>query len=282
MMLRGIKALLIIPFLAFSVATPAQESLEVRLGKQFLRIRQNIPAEQKLNIIDSIRKSLDVYAVSDSVFSHHFINLRYLGQITSSDSLLKILSWNVASSDGINKYYCYLIYRPAKNKPHVVHFLSSDYRETPPVEDTVYYPENWYGAVYYDLRPFVFEGEKCFILLAIDYGNPYITRKIIETLKFTAEGKPVFGIPCITDGEKTVKRIVFEYAATAVMSLKFEADTLIVFDHLSPFSPEFKNNRQYYGPDFSFDAYCFEKGIWKLKEDIDIRNKKKMSKLEIQ
>jgi len=274
-MLTVRKALLIIPLLVLSVVSMPQDSMEMTLEKQFLRIRQNIPPEQKLSIIDSICKSLDLYAVSDSVFHHHFIKLRYLGQITSSDSLLKILTWNVASPDGIKKYYCYFIYRPEKNKPHIVHFLSCDYTETPPDENTIYYSENWYGAIYYDLRPFVYEGEKCYILLAIDYGNPYITRKIIETLKFTVDGKPVFGIPCITDGEKIVRRIIFEYAATAVMSLKFEADTLIVFDHLSPFLPEFKNNRQYYGPDFSFDAYYLDKGIWKLKEDIDIRNKKK-------
>ncbi|HOU30878.1 MAG TPA: hypothetical protein PLG42_06425 [Bacteroidales bacterium] len=271
-----IRGLIVISFIILSYPGIAQDSISTILEKQFLRIRQNIPSEQKLIIVDSIRQTLDSYVASDTVFNHHFSNLRYLGQITSSDSLLKLLTWNVISADGKNKYYCYFIYRADKNKPHVVHFLSRDYQETPPDENAIYQIDNWYGAIYYDVRPFIYEGEKCYILLAIDYGNPYITRKIIETLKFTPEGKPVFGIPCITDGKNRVRRIIFEYAATAVMSMKFEADTLIVFDHLSPFSPEFKNNRQYYGPDFSFDAYYLDKGgLWNLKEDIDIKNKKK-------
>jgi hypothetical protein len=57
------------------------------------------------------------------------------------------------------------------------------------------------------------------------------------------------------------------------MSLRFEADNFIVFDHLSPVSPEYKDNYQYYGPDFSFDSFNFEKGSWILKNDIDIRNR---------
>jgi hypothetical protein len=58
-----------------------------------------------------------------------------------------------------------------------------------------------------------------------------------------------------------------------MMSLRFTSDKSIVFDHLVPFSPAMKDDRQYYGPDYSYDAYHFENGLWKLMINVDARNK---------
>ena len=109
--------------------------------------------------------------------------------------------------------------------------------------------------------------------MGLDYGNSFITRKLIDVLTFSPEKNLLFGRKVFADGKQVLQRVVFEYAATAVMSLKFNSELSIVFDHLSPSSPELKDNRQFYGPDFSFDSYVFDNGLWRLKPDIDIRNK---------
>jgi hypothetical protein len=57
------------------------------------------------------------------------------------------------------------------------------------------------------------------------------------------------------------------------MSLRFSSDSSIVFDHLVPFSPALMDDRQYYGPDYSFDAYNFENCLWRLTINVDARNK---------
>jgi hypothetical protein len=59
-----------------------------------------------------------------------------------------------------------------------------------------------------------------------------------------------------------------------VISLKFLSDKSIIFDHLVPISPALKGNKEFYGPDFSFDTYNLEKGVWKFNTDVDARNKK--------
>ena len=57
--------------------------------------------------------------------------------------------------------------------------------------------------------------------------------------------------------------------------LKFdENEKQIVFDHLSPKSPQFTGQYQYYGPDFSYDALEFKKGKWVYIKDVDVRNGK--------
>jgi hypothetical protein len=109
-------------------------------------------------------------------------------------------------------------------------------------------------------------------MLGIDYGNADISRKIIDVLSFRPDGSMVFGKKWFLSGEKKSYREVFEYASNAMMSLRFKSDSSIVFDHLVPFSPLHKDDRQFYGPDYSFDAYNFENGIWKLVINVDVRN----------
>ncbi len=72
---------------------------------------------------------------------------------------------------------------------------------------------------------------------------------------------------------ETKYREVLEYSSSAVISLRFVSDKSIVFDHLVPISPVYKGKKENYGPDYSSDAYNFEKGMWRLKLNIDARNK---------
>jgi hypothetical protein len=243
------------------------------LEGMFSRIRENISPKEKLTINDSIRLIVENYAASDTVFKHRFSNLRFLGQITSPDSLVKIITWNLILEDGGNRYFCYIIKRRDRSDRNSVFRLTGIYSEAPIRSDTTYSESNWYGALYYDIRHFITGKDTSYVLLGIDYGNSFITRKLIDVISFGSGNNLVFGKRCFTDGKQVLPRVVFEYAATVVMSLKFVTDVTIVFDHLSPSSPDMKDNRQFYGPDFSFDSYDLENGFWKLKSNIDVRNK---------
>jgi hypothetical protein len=241
------------------------------LEGMFRRIRENLSSPEKLAVNDSIKTIIESYAASDSVFKHRYSNLRFLGQITSPDSLVKIITWNLILENGVNRYFCYFIRRPLNGGKNIIYKLSGLYNEATIRSDTIYSESNWYGALYYDIRPFVTGKETCYILLGLDYGNSFITRKLIDVLSFGPGNSLVFGKKCFTDGTILIPRIVFEFSATAVMTLRFYTDKSIVFDHLSPSLPKFKDNRQFYGPDFSYDSYNLENGLWRFKSNIDIR-----------
>ncbi|MGE5406274.1 MAG: hypothetical protein ACM3NR_01075, partial [Methanosarcina sp.] len=81
------------------------------LEKLFRRIADTIPDEQKIASNDSIKTYVAEYAQEESVFSHRYENLRFLGQIISPDSSLKILTWNLPLSNRRGKYFSYLIKR---------------------------------------------------------------------------------------------------------------------------------------------------------------------------
>jgi hypothetical protein len=237
------------------------------------RFINNYNDSSRIQINDSIKAIVESYIQSDSVFKYRFKNVRYLGQITSRDSSLKIINWNLVLISGQNKYFCYFIRKHQPGTKNMIYSLTADYRADPVKADTTYAQQDWYGALYYDIKPYTINGKQCWMLLGIDYGNPEISRKIIDVVSFTPGDSILFGRKWFDSGAKMKFRDVFEYASNGMMSLRFKSDSSIVFDHLVPFSPDKKNDRQYYGPDYSTDSYNFIKGIWSLIINVDVRNK---------
>jgi len=267
---------LIIILLLYPSTLKGQDSsgdTPVVLEKLFGRLVNNSEDTARLRINDSIRIIVDSYVRSDSIFNHNFTNLRYLGQITSPDSLLKIVTWNLVLINSPGKYFCYLIKRGEPGKSNMVYSLTAGYREGLIMTDTTYTASDWYGALYYDLKPYIIAGKKCWVLLGVDFGNPVISRKIIEVLSFNADDSILFGRKWFESGDKLLYRQVFEYASNGMMTLRFTSDKSIVFDHLVPIFQSQKTDRQLYGSDFSFDAYNFENGKWRFSLNVDARNK---------
>lgn len=246
---------------------------EVSLNKLFKRLHSVPGNYDRIRINDSIITLVDKYVASDSVFTHRFERLRYLGQITSPDSLIKIITWNLILSNDSSSYICYFILKPETGQTNIVKRLAGMYREQSVRCDTLVNEKDWYGALYYDIRPSPERNDRAWVLLGIDYGNSLITRKIIEVVSFDPDNRVIFGKKWFMSEDKTEYRVVMEYRSTAVMTLRFLNDSSIVFDHLVPVSPEFTGNRQYYAPDYSYDTFSFENGSWKLSVNVDVRNK---------
>jgi hypothetical protein len=273
-MKRFLLNLFIISVLTVSLyAQEVPDSTQERLEKLYGRLINNYNDTIRLRVNDSIQVIIDSYVRSDTVFSHKFSGLRYLGQVMSPDSLIKIVTWNLVLANRPGKYFSYIIKRGEPGSRNTVYSLSSDYNEAPVKTDTTYIASDWYGALYYDLKPYKAGNETCWILLGIDYGNEFISRKIIEVLSISPDGSLSFGKKLFSNGEKSGFRVVLEYGSAAMMTLRFASEKSIVFDHLVPFSPAQANDRQFYGPDYSYDAYNLTDGVWKLQINVDARNK---------
>lgn len=250
--------------------TPEKDT-STKLGELFDRLVGNYDDNERISINDSIQLILEDFVKSDSVFTYRFTNLRYLGQIMSPDSLIKIVTWNLVLENQPGRYYCYFV-RKDRGVDNKIYRLSTSYNENPVRDDTTYTASDWYGALYYDLKPFIIENNRCWVLLGIDYGNANVSRKIIDVLTFKPDGTIIFGKKWFDSGKDLRFRAVFEYASNAMMSLRFRSDNSIVFDHLVPFSPSKKDDHEFYGPDYSFDAYNYKDGLWKLVINVDVRN----------
>lgn len=255
------------------VASPAASAQTEGPEKLFMRLAAAREDSDRIRINDSIKAYIDGYVRSDSVMDHRFASIRYLGQISAPDSNLKIITWNLPLKEVPGHYYCYFIKKEAEEgKPSRVFKLEGHYRTDSILTDTTYTPASWYGALYYDVRK-TGDNDDSWIILGIDYGNPGITRKVIDIVTFGEDAGPVFGKKVFSKGTGDLRyRAVFGYSTGAVMSLRFLEGNSVVFDHLVSFSPAGSNNPEYFAPDYSYDAYLREDGIWKLKLDIDVRN----------
>jgi|PlaIllAssembly_1097288.scaffolds.fasta_scaffold304875_1 hypothetical protein len=253
------------------VSTRVSEDLE-KLYDRLVKIPDDTV---RIRINDSILTIVESYVESDSVFDHRFSNVRYLGQITSPDSIIKIVTWNLVLRNKPGRYFCFIIRRKPDVTPPLIYRFDVEYNPQQIKTDTTYSSGDWYGALYYDVRPQTVNGLKCWVLLGIDYGNTLITRKIIDILSFGQDDKIVLGMNIFLTGDTTRYRAVFEYSAAATMTLRFDGDESIIFDHLVPFSPELSNDRQYYGPNYSNDAFIMEDGFWRFKQNVEARNREK-------
>jgi hypothetical protein len=248
----------------------AQPSLE----KLFGRLKSATEDSVRIRINDSIRVIIDNYTRSDSVFNHTFRDIRNLGQIISPDSQIKIITWNIILDNNNGWYFCYLIKKGLHGKGNSVYKLEKKYDPEPIKADTSYLQSDWYGALYYDIKPFKSNNKPSYILLGINYSDPLVTRKVIDVLSFTPENTLQFGRKWFNTGKDIYYRHVFEYSSKGVMSLRFTSSNSIVFDHLVPVPTMSNEGRIYYGSDYSFDAYIFKDGFWNLTLNIDARNRK--------
>jgi hypothetical protein len=266
-------------FITFSTGlTKSQistDEMSASLEKLYGRLLSVSEDSVRLRINDSIKFYVDSYVASERIFTHTFSNLKYLGQITSSDSVIKIVTWNLVLRNEPGRYFCYFIRKSPEGGANYIYYMTHLNDDKQIRADTVYSQTDWYGALYYDIRPFYNENRKCWVLLGISYSNSMLTRKIIEVLNFDQENKLILGRKWFDSGKSVNFRHILEYSASAVISLRFRSNNLIVFDHLVQLPPSGFDDRLYYGPDYSYDAYIYNNGVWSLSINIDARNNQK-------
>lgn len=225
---------------------------------------------------DSIITVVEEYLDSELPFDHRFEGIRYLGQFFSSDSLVKVISWNIAFHDGTNRYSSFFVTRDGVDTKR---WLVDSHKGLAGVSsDSVYYQAGWYGALYYDIVRFNNAGKSYYVLLGFDLNGMFTKSKVIDIISFDDEDGLKFGAPFIIVNNMVQHRLIFNYSAGVSMMLRADSDNRrIIFDHLSPSSPRYAGIFQYYGPDSSHDALELRDGFWYLVEDIDLRNSERVT-----
>jgi hypothetical protein len=198
-------------------------------------------------------------------FEASFDSVTNVSVLSSPDNLLKVYTWTLPKVDmSAYRFFGFVQYYDAHKKKLNVARLedASAMIETPQSEKVK--PENWFGAVYYNIIESKKAGKKYYTLLGWKGNNRTTTKKLIDVV-YLKKDSLMFGYPLFKSEKGYVNRLVFEYAAEAVMSLRYEPSRkMIVFDHLS----DTGNNTA--GPDGKYDAYKLVKGRWEFIKDVDV------------
>jgi len=252
------------------------ERVEVRLYSAFERMHATRNLEYKMAVNDSIRNMFSDILQHKASFDYSFDTLKTVGKILSPDKLFRIINWNVVHPDGSNSYYGYIqYYLKTKDTIVVTELIDFSERMEDP-EQQMLDASQWYGALYYDIVPAKEKSRTHYLLLGWDGGDLFVNRKVIDVLSFSSSGVPKFGKNVFVFGKQRKKRVVFEFSYMATMKLFYDKEIdMVVFEHMVPINSSLINQRSAYGSDLTFDGLEYEKGKWVLRENLNVKNKKK-------
>jgi len=283
------KILLILLFLSSIVVTTIAQKITTDLAVAedslvyYLTKARNQETEHEKKAYNKIFKAKLNYLLirNSKSFDYPFQKLsEHMSTIKSPDGVFRLFNWNIELNKyGEHQYYCLIMkYDKKKDDYYVIDCKDkSKYARAP--EYTQYTEKKWYGALYYDIIPVQKGSRTIYTLLAWDGNDISSNKKLIETMKFSGNTRVKFGDPIFKmEDERVKRRVIFQYKKDTYMSLKHEKikkEDYIIFDHLSPTSPELEGIRDWYVTDLSFDAFVWQKGKWVYIKDIDARIQKK-------
>jgi hypothetical protein len=254
--------------------SPSEEILIQSLRADFdsLKNLKNDDGKRKLNteIVSKLEKLFENPA------SYYFSldSLKTLGKVAAPDNSFRILNWNVTFNDFSYSYVNFMQLNP-KGKFGYKWYQIKDNRLKidQAIENKEFTKDNWYGALIYKILINSYKRQNYYTFFAIDHNNMMSHFKFIDVVTFNDKGEPLFGKPIFKTPKALRSRVVFEFSAQLVMSLKYdEKIKMIVFDHLSPDRPELTGDFKFYGPDFSYDGFKFEEGMWVFQTDLKLSN----------
>lgn len=272
-----IRFITYILFLFFSVSSFSQE------GFSDLMIRNEQELSKKLSALRGARKNKDLKEKNEEfikglkivlgekeTFDYPFDSLRSISRITSPDKAFRLFNWNVEMEDGSQKFYCFIL-----TKEGDVIELNDKHQYMDNPESKKLTEKNWYGALYYEIIPM---GRKQYTLLGWNGKSALTTQKLIEVMNL-GNKKVKFGASIFKfeDTREKKKRFILEYANDAYVSMKFvkqKKNKQIVYDHVSPSTPQTEGFYQFYYPDLSYDCFTLEGGKWVHQSLVEPKNQK--------
>lgn len=265
--MRKISLILSLLFATLLHATTSEERLALLFDS--LRTCEIDSTKDELN--RQIFRLLGETLQNPTSFKHPFDKIPNLGKVYSDDKKVRIYTWSFPYSD---RSYGYGGFIQTINKEKVVTTpLTMQQEPYRPNQQGKIAANNWYGSLYYNIFLVKNKREKYYIALGWSGYNAASDFKVIETIHIDGRGNASLGKMVFDKKGKNDSRIVLEYGSEAKIALNYDPNTKrIIFDHLSPIEPGYKDLRVYYGPDFTYDAYALKKGIWYLEENIDARN----------
>ena len=246
--------------------------LELKLKDRLTQLR-NAKSNAEINKLNSqFTKEMGEFLKKEGAYEFEFTQLPTVADLKSEDGLVRIVHWNLEYTDFSYSYAGFILHRDPENESTAMFSLIDVTDPYTLIPEQVIDSKNWYGALYYRIIPVEIDNDFQYILFGWDGATTNSNFKLIDVLSFKGNAAK-FGSPLFINKNKTLKRVVFEFADKSTMSLKMdEKRNRIVFDHLSPESPALTGLYSYYIPDFSYDAYVWEDDRFVLNEDVIATN----------
>ena len=266
-------------FLLFAFFTKGQSMAEAevelaRLGKKTIEARTE---EERLAVADTFALVVDQTIANKAAFDYPFEAVKNLSKLVSPDKNFRIYTWSVPLRDGSFAFFG-RITTIRLGKQSTTALVDGGNTEEKP-EFKLLRPEQWFGAVYYEIIKTKEKKTTYYTLLGYRPNNREYHQKVVEVLSSQnlqrlRFGDKIFNTPIFNSAkmERPPYRLILRYNPKAVALLRWiPEEKHILLDHLSP--PDASQNEDWklYGPDFSYDALTWVDGYWELQEAILVK-----------
>lgn len=207
----------------------------------------------------------------ENSFDYPFERLKSISILYPPDSSFRIFTWQLYVDTSEYRYYGAI---QMKSKDLKLYPLIDRSFQVEDLEYEITSNDNWYGSLYYNLKPFdTKEGTK-YLLFGYDGYEFFTKRKIIEVLSFK-NGKPTFGAPVfIAQNDPKLppvrkNRVILEYSAESSVRCNYdEFEKAIVFDHLTAVETNLPGLKTANMPDGTFEGYRLKDASWWYVENM--------------
>ncbi|SMO74374.1 hypothetical protein SAMN06265379_106105 [Saccharicrinis carchari] len=249
-----------------------KEYRDVAVICYFEELMQRKTEAERLSLNDSILHRMQILWENPELFTDNFNGIKRMSTLLSEDGKVKVCTWNLVLPNSTNNFYGAVVVK-TKNGVKVSPLNDNTDKIRSPERSSLT-NKSWYGAIYYDMVQVKDKNKRVYyLLLGYKPNNEMTKKKVVETLMVVGNGQVRFGHSVFRENRYLYKRLVFEYGAAANMMLQYDKENQrIVLDHLAPPNSMYIQNKRFYGPDFSYDAYVFDKEKWVLVKDVDVFN----------
>lgn len=248
------------------------DSLEAEMAKYQSMVAEGATDAARQEASENMRTVLIAAFAEDSVFEHPFYKLNRMACITSFDGAFRLFNWNQPHLDGTQSYYAFILF-PEKG-------AYVELKDNADLDDTILNktltPDEWYGALYYEIFPVKHKGETFYSIMGWDGNDNLSNKKILDVLNIDKKQHVTLGRPIYQLGDDFVNRRVFEYAEQARINLRYLIPKeAIIYDRLQPEKSGLEGQYEYYIPSTTYDGYVLNnKGLWELHEYFDMTRPK--------
>jgi len=235
-------------------------------------------AENRILCSRKVEALIDSFLILPESSFEKIDTIKGISALRAPDNSFLLITWNVPQEDGTYLYFGRIRMADTKKGIGKTTVLKDESDKIRDPEKKSLNATQWYGALYYKIIYTKYKRRKTYTLLGWDGNTALSNRKIIDIIMIN--GKNVkFGLPVFQEDKGLKHRILLEYAEDAAVSLRYyDSIKHIVFDHLVPPNSTLEGQFEFYGPDFSTDAYMFEKGKWRFIRNFEARNDKEEQK----
>lgn len=225
-----------------------------------------------------VHASIELQAIVQATFSqpsalHYPFEVNGLSIQIPEDKSFALITWQLFMA--ANDYRYKGILAKASPEKNTLFILNDDSPNM--LRGSEFYAldqESWYGALYYNLQPFVHKGQPMYLLFGYDAFATFEHRKLIDVLSFDKKGRPVFGAPVLEirdayDRPKKVFRYLLQYSASGSIRVNYDPEQdMVLYENLILAAPV-----EGQGPSNVGDgSYCGLKlnkeGIWEYVDKV--------------